>query len=240
MPRYVIAEWNSRYEVSTKGREWSDGETKRRGPLEYIRLKVHGHSQGLGWRRLLAVAGKDSAAVFGIFCKLLELAADSERENRGYLEDSETTPLSFVLGLPEPQVKLALDVCCQLGWIVCETPANPPPETPGISRENPEAKEKGPARKFVPPTLEDVRQYIADNPELSNVDAETFFKGMHDGGWIDTRGNPVRNWKLKIRTWSTHHVGTAKAGANHFPGRDILEQNYGTLLDPIADTTQKL
>lgn len=57
---------------------------------------------------------------------------------------------------------------------------------------------------FVPPTQEDVVQYIADNPELSNVDPVTFWKGFNDGGWIDTQGKPVRNWKLKIRTWSNY------------------------------------
>lgn len=57
-------------------------------------------------------------------------------------------------------------------------------------------------KRFVPPTLEEVEAYIAENPELSNVDAQTFWKGFNDSGWIDTQGKPVRNWKLKIRTWS--------------------------------------
>jgi hypothetical protein len=60
--------------------------------------------------------------------------------------------------------------------------------------------------RFTPPTLEEVRQYIVDNPEIQNVDPETFWKGFTDGGWIDTQGKPVRNWKLKLHTWS--HYGT--------------------------------
>lgn len=65
---------------------------------------------------------------------------------------------------------------------------------------------------FVPPKLEDVKKYVKDNPELSNVDPVNFFKSFHDGGWIDTRGNPVRNWKLKLRTWSNYGTKGAAAG----------------------------
>lgn len=67
------------------------------------------------------------------------------------------------------------------------------------SKGNSKGKGKG---KFIPPTLEEVKQYISDNPELSNVDARDFWKGYADGGWIDTQGKPVRNWKLKLRTRS--------------------------------------
>lgn len=63
--------------------------------------------------------------------------------------------------------------------------------------------------KFVPPTLEQVQEYIADNPKLSNIDADIFWHGYNDGGWVDTKGEPVRNWKLKLWTWykfETKHV----------------------------------
>ena len=56
---------------------------------------------------------------------------------------------------------------------------------------------------FIPPTFEEVKKYITENPELANVNPETFFKGFNDSGWIDTQGKPVRNWKLKLRTWSS-------------------------------------
>ena len=57
-------------------------------------------------------------------------------------------------------------------------------------------------KKFIPPTLEDVERYIAENPEIGNLDAYDVWKGYDDGDWIDTHGNPVRNWKLKLRTRS--------------------------------------
>lgn len=58
------------------------------------------------------------------------------------------------------------------------------------------------AKRFIPPTFKEVKQYQALHPELSNVDIVMFFHGFNDAGWIDTQGNPVRNWKLKMWTWS--------------------------------------
>jgi hypothetical protein len=58
--------------------------------------------------------------------------------------------------------------------------------------------------KFVPPTLEEIKQYIADNPELANVEPLGFLKYFTDGDWVDSKGNKVRNWKQKFRTWSSH------------------------------------
>jgi len=53
-----------------------------------------------------------------------------------------------------------------------------------------------------PPTKEEFIQYTKDNPELSHMDAGDLWQGYHDGGWIDTKGNPVKNWKMKLRTLS--------------------------------------
>jgi hypothetical protein len=59
-------------------------------------------------------------------------------------------------------------------------------------------------KRWIPPTLDEVKAYWKANPELANVDPYLFWRGFQDGGWIDTQGRPVRNWKLKMRTWSSH------------------------------------
>lgn len=61
--------------------------------------------------------------------------------------------------------------------------------------------------KFVPPSIEEIKQYITENPELSNVEPMVFFKYFTDGDWVDSKGNKVRNWKQKLRTWSSHGSG---------------------------------
>ncbi|MCK9482820.1 MAG: hypothetical protein M0R34_00440 [Candidatus Marinimicrobia bacterium] len=84
----------------------------------------------------------------------------------------------------------------------CISPLNSPHS---ISNSKSTSKSKGNSNsKFVPPTFLEVKEYIESNPELSNVNAETFFKGFNDSGWVDTQGKPVKNWKLKLRTWSSY------------------------------------
>jgi hypothetical protein len=50
------------------------------------------------------------------------------------------------------------------------------------------------------PTLLEIQEYVAKNPELKVLDIEDIYKGYSDSGWIDTQGKPIRNWKLKFRT----------------------------------------
>lgn len=53
---------------------------------------------------------------------------------------------------------------------------------------------------FVPPTLEEVKAYVQEKGYA--VDAEYFYKYYSTGDWIDSKGNPVRNWKQKLITWA--------------------------------------
>ena len=54
-------------------------------------------------------------------------------------------------------------------------------------------------KKFVPPTLEEVKAYAAERG--SDVDPERFYTYFAAGDWKDSRGNPVRSWKQKFLTW---------------------------------------
>ena len=53
--------------------------------------------------------------------------------------------------------------------------------------------------KFTPPTLEEVKAYCQERG--NNVDAAKFYSFYSEGGWKDSKGNPVRNWKQKVITW---------------------------------------
>ena len=59
--------------------------------------------------------------------------------------------------------------------------------------------DKPPRARFVPPTLEEVRAYVKDRN--SPVDPQKFFDYFSTGNWIDSKGQPVRNWKQKLITW---------------------------------------
>ena len=69
-----------------------------------------------------------------------------------------------------------------------------PPEVKGS-----EVKVKG-RERFVPPTLEEVQKYITEKGY--KVDGKKFMEYFSESGWVDSKGNKVRNWKQKIITWS--------------------------------------
>lgn len=69
-------------------------------------------------------------------------------------------------------------------------------------------------RRFTPPTLEQVKAY-AKEANL-NVDCDkfyTYFTTPDDSGrtWIDSKGNPVKNWKQKLITWAGRETQRARS-----------------------------
>lgn len=63
-----------------------------------------------------------------------------------------------------------------------------------------ESNPKGDTRTRVsPPTLEEVEAYCKERN--SSVDPRQFWEYFETGGWKDSKGNPVRNWKQKLITW---------------------------------------
>lgn len=88
----------------------------------------------------------------------------------------------------------------------CDTKRN---ETYQDKDKDKEKKKKSTALpRFVPPTLNDVRAYVSERG--SNVDPVKFFDYFSAGDWIDSKGQPVRNWKQKIITWENKMNGGEK------------------------------
>lgn len=67
-------------------------------------------------------------------------------------------------------------------------------------------REKGSTLKqhspSVRPTLETITAYVKEKGY--NVDPKMFFEYFTESGWVDSRGNKVKNWKQKIITWHNH------------------------------------
>lgn len=57
-------------------------------------------------------------------------------------------------------------------------------------------------KPFTPPTLKEVEAYCKQRK--NNVDAKRFFDFFDASDWIDSKGNPVRNWKQKVITWESY------------------------------------
>ena len=50
------------------------------------------------------------------------------------------------------------------------------------------------------PTLEEIEKYISD--KKLEVNAKQFYDYFEVGGWKDSKGNKVKNWKQKLLTWN--------------------------------------
>ena len=95
---------------------------------------------------------------------------------------------------PAPENDLnAIDFnCIQLNANVSVIQSNP--------NTNTNTKEK--SVRFAPPTLEEVTEYCRERN--SPVDPRKFWEYFNAGGWKDSKGNPVRNWKQKLLTWEKY------------------------------------
>jgi hypothetical protein len=70
-------------------------------------------------------------------------------------------------------------------------------------------KENIKRKKFIPPTIEEVNTYIKE--KQLKVDGQKFFEYFTEGGWKDSKGNQVKNWKQKLLTWNRY---VDKSGSN--------------------------
>ena len=74
---------------------------------------------------------------------------------------------------------------------------------------------------FIPPTLEEVREYCKQRG--SPVDPTRFYDYFEARNWIDSKGNPVQNWKQKFLTWTRKELernGRKPASAKPVHGED--------------------
>lgn len=81
--------------------------------------------------------------------------------------------------------------------------------------------------RFTPPTLEEVRAYCEERK--SPVDPVRFFEYFQTGGWKDSKGNPVRNWKQKLITWEKHSESQPQRKQNPFLQFDQHEYDFDAL-----------
>lgn len=106
---------------------------------------------------------------------------------------------------------------------------NIPPFIPPIQGEQSENEpevvkpRKKPQRKpFVPPTIDEVRDYACTaNLDIDPQAFYDYFTAPDPDGrtWIDSEGKPVRNWKQKMQTWS-------RKGGRAKPQRKNVADNF--------------
>lgn len=72
---------------------------------------------------------------------------------------------------------------------------------PNNKPNNKQEREKSPkkAKGFVPPTVDEVREYIVSHGY--NVDADVFVAYYAANHWKDAKDLPVKNWKQRVISW---------------------------------------
>lgn len=93
------------------------------------------------------------------------------------------------------------------------------------SIKNPSIKNRRDRKPFIPPTLEDVEKYCKERN--NGVDAKKFFDYFDAADWIDSKGNPVRNWKQKVITWESYAKQTERNDTNGSTTGDTEKTRIG-------------
>ena len=62
-------------------------------------------------------------------------------------------------------------------------------------------------KMFVPPTLEEVTEYCSRRG--NSINPQRFLDYFEASGWVDSKGNKVKNWKQKIITWESRELNVA-------------------------------
>ena len=102
-----------------------------------------------------------------------------------------------------------------------------------------EKRDRKKSKKFVPPTLEEVKAYIAEKGY--HVDAEFFWNYYDKGQWMRKDGTPVLNWKQTLVTWEKKESEKPEpkkkqyTTAEHYkaPNKQITNNELWKLVDKI-------
>lgn len=101
------------------------------------------------------------------------------------------------------------------------------PPTPPIEKESP--KRNTTNRVFIPPSIEDVREYCLQ--QGYKIDTERFVDYYTSNGWMVGR-NKMKDWKAAVRTWVRNSKGEEKKTNNIF--LQIMEDEYGQIPNNIG------
>ena len=107
-------------------------------------------------------------------------------------------------------------------------PANPPEASSGAITSQPVQ------RRFVPPTLEDIRLYCQGRN--NDVDPQRFLDYFEASGWVDGKGNKVKNWKQKIISWEGRNNARASPANRGNPFLEMLKDGVFVDEDGLQQT----
>lgn len=117
------------------------------------------------------------------------------------IQDVSTLDTQVRLGKDRDRIELGED---RLGEVIEE--AEPPTRS----------------KRFVPPTVEEVRAYCVERQ--NGIDANRFVNHYTSNGWMVGR-NKMKDWKAAVRTWEQREKPQTKAKGSSNPFLDMLEED---------------
>ena len=97
---------------------------------------------------------------------------------------------------------------------------NPHTENPPLSNTKESITNKSNTKRFRPPTVEEVAQYISENGY--HIDAEQFIDYYSSKGWLVGK-SPMKDWKASVRTWERRRKNDESPKAQTNPFMAMLE-----------------
>lgn len=89
-------------------------------------------------------------------------------------------------------------------------------------KDNLKVIQKEPAKKFVKPTIDEVKAYCLERN--NGVDAERWFDWYEANGWRSGK-NPMKDWRAAVRTWERGSENSKPAsGRNSGEFSDIIQR----------------
>jgi len=83
-------------------------------------------------------------------------------------------------------------------------------------------------KKFVPPTIEEVKNYCLERKNA--VDADKWVNYYTSNGWKVGK-NPMKDWEAAVRTWE----GTDKPKQTYQPQKTVRDQNIDTMQEWLSE-----
>lgn len=77
-----------------------------------------------------------------------------------------------------------------------------------------------PHARFVPPTVEEVKEYCQERK--NSVNPQHFVDFYEANGWVQGKGKPIKDWRATVRTWERSGVqSTSTAPKSVTPGQNF-------------------
>lgn len=110
---------------------------------------------------------------------------------------------------------------------------NPPLLSPPcIESDATSTKKNKVSKKFTPPTLEEVTDYILTKEY--DIDPRLFFNHYEANGWVQGRGKPIKKWKACVQTWIHNDRGNKNGNGTAKPKYKSVTQNAFDQLNEIG------